>query len=274
LRFVEPKPKGWGERYGAVFREEAVAEHYGLRPPHPSETFDVLASLASQAPPGGGAVLDAGCGPGDLARPLASRVARVDAVDVSEPMIARGRALPGGDASNLRWIVARIEEAPLDPPYTLVVAGDSIHWFEWETALPLFARILAPAETEADAPLAIVHREWLVDQRDVFAPIYDGHSWNDDFEPLDPIAELERRGLFERRGAHTTAPEPWRPTLDELVGGHFSMSGFPPDRLRDRDGFVSELRAAAADTLEPRPDGRYDLDVTATIVWGRPLAAK
>ena len=129
---MEPKPKGWGERYAAVFRERSVVEHYGLRPPYPCETFDVLASLAGRGASEPGAVLDAGCGTGDLARPLAVRVARVDAVDVSHPMIEHGRALPGGDASNLRWIVAPIEEAPLDPPYSLVTAGDSIHWFEWE----------------------------------------------------------------------------------------------------------------------------------------------
>jgi SAM-dependent methyltransferase len=260
LRPVKPKPKGWGERYGAVFRDEAVVERYGLRPPYPSETFDVLVSLAA-----GGAVLDAGCGPGDLARPLASRVARVDAVDVSGPMIARGRSLPGGDAANVRWILARIEDARLDPPYALVTAGDSIHWFDWETALPLFAHVL-----DGDALLAIVHREWMREQRDVLAPIYARHSWNDDFEPLDPIAELERRGLFEQRGSHTTEPVPWRPTLDEIVDGHFSMSGFPPDRLRDREAFAAEVRATVAGALEARPDGRYDLDVTAAIGWGRP----
>jgi len=262
---VEPKPNGWGERYGAVFAEDSVVEHYGLRPPYPAETFDVLASLAAQAAPERGVVLDAGCGPGDLARPLASRVARVDAVDVSAPMIARGRSLPGGDAANVRWIVARIEEAPLDPPYALVTAGDSIHWFEWETALPLLAGVLL-----RDAPLAIVHREWLLEERSVFGPVYDRHSWNDDFEPLDPIEELERRGLFERSGSHTTAPDPWRPTLDEIVHGHFSMSGFPPHRLRDRRAFEAELGAALEETLRPQADGRYDLDVTATIVWGRP----
>ncbi len=42
-------------------------------------------------------------------------------------MIERGRARPGGDAANLRWIVSRLETAVLDPPYSLVSSGDSIH---------------------------------------------------------------------------------------------------------------------------------------------------
>jgi SAM-dependent methyltransferase len=263
-RAMESKPTGWGEPYAAVFRDQSVVDHYRLRPPYPEETFELLASLAR-----GGPVLDAGCGPGDLARPLASRVARVDAVDVSGPMIAVGRTLPGGDAPNLRRIVERVELAELEPPYSLVVAGDSIHWLDWPAALPLLASLLEP-----DGMLAIVHRDWLRDERarERLRPIYARHSWNPDFEPLDPIEELERRGLFDRRGEHTTAPDAWRPTLDEIVDGHFSMSGFAPDRLEDPAGFCAEVRQAVEATLEPR-GGRYDLDVTATVIWGRPRGA-
>jgi SAM-dependent methyltransferase len=261
---MEPKPKGWSEPYAAVFREQSVVDAYHLRPAYPAETFDVLAELAD-----GGAVLDVGCGPGDLARPLASRVTRVDAVDVSAAMVELGRTRPGGSAANLRWTVGRVETAELDPPYALVVAGDSIHWLDWPVALPLFAAVLEPG-----APLAVVHRDWLRDDRarERLRPIYARHSWNADFAPLDPAGELERRGLFDRRGERTTAPEPWRPTLNEIVGGHFSMSGFAPERLRDPGMFADEVRAAIETTLEAT-DGRYDLDVTATIVWGTPRAA-
>ena len=254
---MEPKPKGWSEPYGAVFRDRSVVDAYHLRPPYPGETFDVLARLAA-----GGAVLDVGCGPGDLARPLAQRVERVDAVDPSTAMLERGKTLPGGDAPNLRWLLGRLEDVQLDPSYALATAGDSIHWLDWEVALPRLAGA-APV-------LAIVHRDWLRDERarERLHPVYDSHSWNADFEPLDPVTELERRGLFEREGEHATAPDPWRPTLDEIVEGHFSASGFARERLRDPEGFAAAAREAIEETLEPR-DGRYDLDVTATIVWGR-----
>jgi SAM-dependent methyltransferase len=261
---MEPKPKGWGEPYAAVFRDQSVVDRYHLRPAYPQETFELLASLAH-----GGPVLDVGCGPGDLARPLAARVAHVDAVDVSGPMITLGRTLPGSDAPNLRWIHERVESAELEPAYSLVVAGDSIHWFDWSTALPLFGSVLEP-----DGMLAIVHRDWLRDERarERLRPIYARHSWNADFEPLDAVEELERRDLFERRGEKTTAPDAWRPTLDEVVDGHLSMSGFAPDRLRNPAGFRAEVRDAVEATLEPR-GGRYDLDVTATVIWGRPRGA-
>ncbi len=147
-------------------------------------------------------------------------------------------------------------------------AGDSVHWFDWEVVIPRIAGTLEEAGV-----LAVVHREWLRDEQlwTHLVPVYGRHSWNEDFVPLDPVAELERRGLFSRLGRHESAPEPWRPTLDELVGVHFSASGFAPTRLADRDRFEAEIREAVCSTLEPR-DGRYDLDVVATVVWGRPPA--
>ena len=61
-----------------------------------------------------------------------------------------------------------------------------------------------------EAALAVVHRDWLSEElRRVLAPVYERHSWNVDFAPLDPVTELERRGLFVRTGEHVTAPEPF-----------------------------------------------------------------
>jgi SAM-dependent methyltransferase len=256
---MEPKPAGWAEPYGAVFAEQDVVDAYHLRPRHPQESIEVLAGLAA-----GGAVLDAGCGTGELARRLAPRVSRVDAVDVSAPMLEVARA---GAPANVAWIHGKIEEAELAGPYSLITAGDSIHWFDWERAFPRFAALLAP-----DAPLAVVHRDWLSEElRRVLAPVYERHSWNVDFAPLDPVTELERRGLFVRTGEHVTAPEPWHPAIDELVGVHFSTSGLARPRLRDPEAFAAEARAAIEQACESR-DGRYDLHVVGRVTWGRPAA--
>ena len=260
---MEPKPAGWSERYGAVFANPEVVDHYHLRPPYPEETIDVLAGLAR-----GGAVLDVGCGIGELSRRLAPRADRVDAVDVSKAMVERGRELPGGDAPNLRWRMGRVEEVALDGPYSLALAGDSIHWFDWEVALPRLAGVLAE-----DGLLAVVRRDWLREEplREPLAPVYRRHSRNTDFRPLDPVDELERRGLFVRAGEHTARPEQWRPTLAEIVGVHFSSSGCARSEIDDPDGFEAEVRATVEGALGAR-DGRYDLEVAATVVWGRPVA--
>ena len=262
---MEPKPEGWGARYAAVFADDDVVRAYRRRPPYPQETVDLLAGLA-----GGGAVLDAGCGTGELARRLAPSVERVDAVDVSAPMLADGRLLPGGDAANLRWILGPIEEAPLGAPYALATAGDSVHWFDWELAMPRLAGVLGDA-----GPLAVVSREWLRDEvaAERLRAVYRDHSWNADYAPLDPVEELERRGLFVREGEAVSAPARWRPTLAEIIDWHFSMSGFARSRLAEPSRFAREVRAAIEGTLT-LVNGRYELDVVGTVIWGRPRAAQ
>lgn len=264
---MEPKPEGWAARYGAWFEEQSVADRYDLRPPYPSETYPTLAALIADGPR---AVLDAGCGLGDLARPLAPLVDRVDAVDRSAAMIARARTQPGGDAENLRFLHGDVETAQLAPPYALVVCGDSLHWFEWERALPRFAEVLSP-----HGLLAVVHRTWMrdADLRKRLDPIYARHAANPDFAPLDLVEELERRDLFSCEGRSTVAAEPWRPTLDELIGCHHSQSGFVLEKMADPAGFDRDLTEVAA-SFPAGADGRFELDVAAEVVWGRPLPAR
>ena len=260
---MEPKPKGWASEYGAWFEEPSAAERYDLRPPHPAETFELLASLVIDSP---SVVLDAGCGPGDLARHLAHLVDRVDAVDRSAAMIAKGQTLPGGDADNLRWIHAPIEDAALDPPYALVVAGESIHWFDWQATLRRFFEMLSTRGW-----LAVVYRDWLRDPRlrEQLLPIYSRHGANPDFAPLEPVKELQLRGLFETVGEHTTSPVSWTPTREELIGCHHSQNGFVLEKMRDPAHFDEEI-GEVVDNLVPVLGGRYQLDVVATITWGRP----
>lgn len=63
---MRPKPAHLAPDYGARF---GVAAAYRHRPPYPPATLDLLAALVVDAPR---AVLDAGCGRGEPARPLAT----------------------------------------------------------------------------------------------------------------------------------------------------------------------------------------------------------
>jgi SAM-dependent methyltransferase len=265
-----PKPKGLAPEYGAQFRDRSVAEAYPHRPPYPAATFDVLAGLVAG---GSGAVLDVGAGTGDIARRLAPLVARVDAVDASAAMIARGRGLPGGDAPKLVWIEGMVEEAALSPPYGLITAGESLHWFDWAAVFPRFAAALVPGGF-----LTIVGREWGTDaERERLHPIIGRYSTNRDFRPYNLLAELESRGLFAPEGQRRVGPEPWEPTIAEYLECRHSQNGLSRERMgHSAEAFDREMAAALRDLCREGAlglrDDRLVLTVEATITWGRPQA--
>lgn len=263
---MQPKPSHLGPAYAAQFADASVAAAYRHRPPYPAEVFAVLAGLAVASPR---AVLDAGCGTGDIARNLVGAVDRVDAVDPSAAMLARGRALPGGDHPRLRWVAGPIETGPLAPPYALVTAGESLHWMEWAVALPRLRDALAPGGF-----LALVGRDtpglpWAAD----LLALIRRYTTNREYQPYDLIAELELRGLFRKVGEHRTAPVPFRQTVAGYIESIHSRNGFSRDRMTD--GAAVAFDAAVGDLLVPFCDdeGMLAMTVVGQIVWGRPHGA-
>ncbi len=114
---------------GRRFSAERMAENYRFRPPYPAEVYEVLRELMRGHPR---ALLDAGCGTGKITLGMIDQIDRADAVDPSEAMLAVARTLPRADSPKIRWIHSGIEDAPLEPPYGLIVAASSIHWMDLE----------------------------------------------------------------------------------------------------------------------------------------------
>ncbi|HEY7832720.1 MAG TPA: methyltransferase domain-containing protein [Ktedonobacterales bacterium] len=262
---MRPKPDHWTAENAARFQHPSVVDRYPLRAPYPQELFDVLASLIHDTPR---VVLDVGTGTGDLARPLAARadLARVDALDPSATMLAKARGLPGGDSPRLRWIAGTAEDAPLDPPYALVTAGESLHWMDWDRVLPRFRAAGTP-----NSVLAICYR---LDQRepwhDELVPIIQRYSTMRKFEEFVMTDELAARGLFERLGQHETPPRPFAQPIEDYIAGFHSRSSLSLAALTPEDAaaFDDAVRALVA----PRfPDGLVRFEVAAGVVWGRAL---
>ena len=130
-----PKPKHLRPEYGAQFGDESIVAAYRHRPPYPAEVFEILVGLMASGPR---VMLDAGCGSGDLAIPLARLVERVDAVDPSKPMIEVAQRRAEAAGAQIHFIHSSMEEASLSPPYALVTAAESLHWMDWEVVLPRF----------------------------------------------------------------------------------------------------------------------------------------
>lgn len=260
---MSARPKGWGTQHSERFTDPSVIAAYRYRPPYPPALLDRLVALMTDE---ARAVLDVGCGPGNLARALLPSVARVDAIDVSPGMIALGKTLPGGDDPRLHWFVGRAEEAPLHPPYALVTAGASLHWMDWEVALPRFADALTP-----NGQLAIVG----VDEADepwtpAIRAIIPRYSTNPDFLPIDLIGELERRGLFRKADEYTTEPEPLVRSIPDVIEWFHSMSSFSRDLMTPEAvaAFDAELRDAMTPYLR---DGLLNTHSIGRVTWGKPL---
>jgi SAM-dependent methyltransferase len=265
---MEPKPSHWSAAYGAWFGDQGIADAYPHRPPYPPEAIELLADLVTGPTR---TVLDVGCGTGDLARRLVPYVDRVDAVDASAAMLAKGRQLPGGDHPRLSWQHAPVETAVLTPPYGLVTAGESLHWMEWAVVLPRFGQALTPGGV-----LAVVERDW--DGPPTLAarlrPIFARYGAARDFQRLDLVAEIERRGLFARVGERRCGPRAWRPTVPEYLECRHSQCGF--SRAHLDPGASAAFDEAVRDTLEDlvrageirRTGERLELAVEARVVWG------
>jgi ubiquinone/menaquinone biosynthesis C-methylase UbiE len=67
---------------------------------HPIRRNTILGGLIVNAPR---LVLELGCGIGEIARRLAARMDRVDAVEPSLAMLELARTLPGGERRNIQW---------------------------------------------------------------------------------------------------------------------------------------------------------------------------
>lgn len=260
---MQPKPAHLGEAYASQFFDPSVVAAYAFRPPYPDAVFPLLTELITAEP---AAVLDLGCGTGDIARPLAPLVAYVDAVDISAPMLALGKRLPGGDHPRLRWIAGKAEVVALTPPYALATAGESIHWLDWEALFPRLRTALAPG-----GMVAIIERRsppgpWHA----AVQALVDRFSTNREYQPYDVVDELTRRGLFAPCGERWTAPVIVRQPLREFVESWHSRNGFSRERMTPPA--AAAFDAGLTDIMRPfAVDGALALQVTARLRWGEPL---
>jgi SAM-dependent methyltransferase len=259
---MQPKPEDSRAYFADTFKDQRVVDAYRHRLPYPDEVFNILAGLMADEPR---AVLDVGAGSGDIARKLVNFVNRVDAVDFSQNMIERGKQLPGGDSARLRWIYGKVEEVQLSPPYALITAGSSIHWFEWEKAFPLFRSVLTP-----HGYLALVYRRtlpmpWDAELRKLRAQFLSQR----DSRSSRVIGELETRGFFHKQGEKETAPVPFFQSIDDFIEGLHSRSSFSREHMGQQKADELDHRVRTF-LLQYHPDRMLLLQVVGVVSWGTP----
>jgi hypothetical protein len=175
----------------------------------------------------------------------------------------------------LRWIVGRVEDAPLDPPYALVTAGDALVWLDWDVVLPRLAAALTPSGLFASITVELRTPSGLdafgqglraLQERYIRTPWRPGTGPHGGF---DLSHELQRRGLFREVGRATTDIVPFRQPVDDFVRSYHGRASNLLHRLRPEDAaaFDAALRQLVLEYIGPE----VELSVWTEIVWGRPL---
>jgi SAM-dependent methyltransferase len=131
---------------GRVFDE--VAEDYDRhRPTYPDVLVDRVCEGAGIG--AGAAVLEIGCGTGQLTRSLLARGLRVTAVEPGRQLIARARDQLLG-VGDVRFVNARLEDASLPrDQYSAVFSASAIHWIDPDVSWRKAADALADGGTLA-----------------------------------------------------------------------------------------------------------------------------
>jgi SAM-dependent methyltransferase len=252
-----------GSELAGVFAHPGVAAAYRHRPPYPPDVFSMVERLVGDGPR---EVLDLGAGEGALARPLAARMDRVDAVDVSAAMVAAGRERPGGRRDNLRWIVGAAESCPLRGPYGLVTAGASLHWMPWPATM---SRLLGAMSD--GAYLAVVEHgprglPWGAD----LAEVIRRHSRSPDFDPeYSLVGALGAAGFFVPAGRAETSPVLFRQSVESYVEQFHSTASLARELMPAEE--ADAFDAAVTDVVRPwSADGMLEMEIVASVDWGRP----
>lgn len=259
---------------GVRFAARRMAENYRYRPPYSPEVFATLLELIRDTPRN---VLDAGCGPGKLARALADSVDRVDAVDPSIEMIRIGKSMPNGDHPKIRWLDTRIEDVALAPPYALIVAGASFHWMNPETTLHRFAQVISPhgmfAILDGDAP---IDPPWAAEEQDLMIEVVtriEGARpkwWSSATERLR-IAHTDHP-QFARIGTKITAPMRFEQSIADYIRGQHSRATWSEEHIGESLSREFDASMAALLSRYAR-DGMLTFEVQTRLEWGRPLTS-
>lgn len=259
---MKAKPRHLSPDYGSQFQDAAVAAVYRKRPPYPPEVFELITELLPL--PSRARILELGAGTGEIAIPLSERVATLDAVEISEPMLAIARSQPGQE--RVRWHRQSAESFAYASIYDLVVCAQCLHWLDWQVVFPRIAGALDPGGW-----LVLVTQAALEDLpwQSELTQIIGRYSTNQDYQPYDLLRELDSRGLFELKGRKSTWPVPISQSVDDFIDSLHARNGFSRERMAPEaaTSFDSEVRELL---LSHHPDGVIRGRNQAHIQWGKP----
>jgi ubiquinone/menaquinone biosynthesis C-methylase UbiE len=230
--------------YQRTLFDDIAGQYEASRPGYPAHVVEFVTATAGLGP--GAAVLEVGCGTGQLTERLARPGLRLTAIDIGSSMIAAARRrLAGAEVSFQVTSFENLNAA--DASFDLLISSAAFHWIDPEIAFTKSARLLRPGgwlalldtEEHYDEPLgAALHGLWLTHGN-------TGSTW--ERRPSYPEAIAAAR-LFSSPVHLTDKQRTILPAADiiALENTRATFLSWPQDTQRH---FNSELRRL----LEPQP---------------------
>jgi SAM-dependent methyltransferase len=131
--------EGWRGLFDGV-----AALYDATRPGYPEEIVGTLCATAGldSVPSGSGAVLEIGCGTGQLTRQLSGRGFSLTAIDLGAAMVAAARR--NVTDPMVTFQACSFEDFAGSGPFDLVVSGTAFHWVDPAVAWAKTAQLLRP----------------------------------------------------------------------------------------------------------------------------------
>ena len=256
----------------AIFAQADVVASYHARQPYAPAAH---AALLAQVP-GRARALDIGCGPGPVARELASHFDEVVALDPSALMIAAARAM--GGPADIRWVCAAAEDFDEPAPLDLAVAGSSIHWVDPAIVFPKLARLTGRFATLANDPTfprpppPCGIDAWLdfLERWNARVGRATPAAWRAPPPPPPPTTPNE---AWIDVAGRARFPFVFRQSVADFVASCHARVSWPRERMGAELAAAFDADLTALLAPHAGADGLISLDVLTDLVWGAPRAS-
>ena len=249
--------------------DRSATEYDAARPGYPRELIEQL--IASSGIPDGGAVLEVGCGTGQLTVLLAERGYRVTAVELG-PELSRLATANLAPFPNATVVCADFEQWGIAPDaFDIVVSAQAFHWIDPSIGYPKAHAALRSSGWLAlvwnlypgsDAP---IHSALDEDYRVNAPQLYRGFGTRSlEARVARTIDEIRASGLFDEPAVRRY---PWTRTYE--TEDYLKLLRTFSDHLALEPPNLERLLAAVGATIE-RFGGSIDRPQVATLFLCRP----
>jgi ubiquinone/menaquinone biosynthesis C-methylase UbiE len=226
-------------RQRRVLFDEIADRYQASRRGYPPQLVDFVVDTAGLR--SGAAVLEVGCGTGQLTELLAGHDLAVTAIDIGAAMVEAARQRVGSSQVSFQAVSFEALAAP-DACFDLIVSASAFHWVDPEVKFAKSARLLKPGGwlallatgEEYDNPLATALREMWMARRDDPGP----WVWHGTLPDLDLAGAADFFGPPVQRSHSQRVALP----AEMVIGVEATRSTFLSWPEQIRQDFIAELR--------------------------------